>query len=193
VGRLFFSLAIFGLFVFFCLSARGQAPSSLAKEMLQTTYPEEFLFTASPENVWQALSEEIKVIPNKRILVSEADDMVLSWVELPDQTTSALKPAPKPAPVFSASRSGRTLPVATSETKTHIFTNDLAGLRETEIMEVGEDRVAVTTVIVLAAPKGSIVRFRRIYYGSHTQPRIAHSTGAFESWLATRLSKRLAP
>jgi hypothetical protein len=179
---------------FFCtLPASAQAPSSLAKEMLQTTYPEEFFFTAAPRDVWQALSEEVKLISHTRVLVSETNDLILSWVELPDQQTTAPKPKPRPATVAPANRNGQIMPEEPVAPKIPLSTNDLVRLKETEVSEVGQDRVAVTTAMIMPAPKGSIVRLRRIYYGSHTQPRIAHSTGAFECWLIGRLSGRLSP
>ena len=44
-------LALLVWIAFGGLPALGRAPSSLAKEMLQPTYPEEFFFTASPKDV----------------------------------------------------------------------------------------------------------------------------------------------
>ena len=184
-------IAFLGVLVLCGLSAQGQAPSSLAREMLQPTYPEEFFFNASPTDVWQAVSEEVKLIPSTRVLVSEGDDMVLSWAELPDQTTPSLKPKPSPVASTPDSRHGKGISAAPANPSPAALAYDPVRLKEAEVAEVGEDRVAVTTVIVMVAPKGSIIRFRRIYYGSHTQPRIAYSTGAYESWMVMRLSKRL--
>ncbi len=146
----------------------AQAPSSVAREMLQPTFPEEFSINASQSSIWRALSEEVAGTSNSRVLVSDSEDFLISWVELSDGAKNPLSSlAPKP------------------------MANGENHLMQTELKEVGGDRVAVTTVLIIPAQKGSIIRFRRIYYGTHTQPRITNSTGKYETWLMSKISTRL--
>ncbi len=162
IGRLLVALC--------CLLGGGsQSYGQMPKELLQRTFPEEFLVEAAPSEVWRALGDLVRAEPGSRVLISEASDLLFSWVEcgplpLGSPTTTRTPPA-KPQ---SAER-----------------------LRQAEVAEVGPDMVALTTVFIKATPKGSRIRFRRIYYGSRTQPLIAHSSGAYEIRLAQKIAQKL--
>ncbi|GEM_PF-3121671 len=137
--------------------------------MLQPTKPEEFALNAQPRIVWESLLEQIKATPNAKILATEPDNMMVSWIEQPNAGGAPAKLKKKKGAAFT----------------------DWDQLSAAEATEAGNDRVAITTALVASAPSGSLLRFRRVYYGIRTQPRIAYSSGAYESLLTSRLSEKL--
>ena len=192
------TLGILSASVFPVISVFGEPPLSLARGMLTQTYNEEYVFPVQPNDLWRAASEEVQGIEHIRILVSDTNDLVLSWVELSDTNSAPVKAKSKPPSdtSYTAAEPGRGMTPAknannSTSPKPHVPPKDLPGLHEAELSEVGEDKVALTTVMITPTAKGSMIRFRRIYYGRHTQPGIAYSTGAYENWLAGKLADRL--
>ena len=62
---------------------------------------------------------------------------------------------------------------------------------ESEVSEVGEGGIAITTVCVRPRSKGSLMRLRRVYYGRLTQPNMVHSRGIFANFFQGLVTQEL--
>lgn len=170
-----FAISYFSVAAFLAIDVHAQ----VAKEMLQPTRPEEFIVNSDVNTLWQVLTNKVATCAGVRILVTDSDDHIVSWIE-PNLASLA---TPKKAAQKSQSRPNASL----------LMQVDREGLRQAEVTEVGPDAISLTTAFVRARGNLSVIRLRRIYYGSRTQPKSAHSSGAYESWLADAVLSGFPP
>lgn len=140
-----------------------------ANEMLHPCLPEEYEYSAQPQRVWQ-VAAEIATIRNKgHFLVRDSDDLIISWVERLNTTRDK-----------SATVAGSHDPAAMSK------------LSQSEVSDVGEGGMAVTTIYIRPAGEGSLMSIRRVYYGRLTQPIMVHSRGDFANFFQGLVAQEVA-
>ncbi len=137
-------------------------------EMLQPILPEEYEYKVPPQRVWQATADVVGSRTNCQILVRDKDDFILSWIDYLHKTVEGSEKA------TDNHQSGKTEEFSKSE-----------------ISEVGEDGIAITTVCIRPRIKGSLMRIRRVYYGSMTQPMMVHSRGVFANFFKELVAQKL--
>ena len=143
----------------------------VADEMLAPILSQEYTYYEQPQHVWQAASDIIDSHMTSikgRVLVRDPDNFTISWFE----------------------RLGRTLEYREKATN-DLKSDKTKPFYESEVLEVGEGGVAITTVCIRKRNNGSLMRIRRVYYGPLTQPRMAHSRGVFAKLFQELVNKEL--
>ena len=138
----------------------------ISEEQLQPCLSDECIYSASPQEVWHAAADVVAGRPDKHILVNDADNRVISWVEH-----------------LSVEQDGR-----------RIDSRDHSGAKnsgDAEIEEVGEGGVAISTIVVRPWNDSTLMRLRRVYYGRLTQPMFVHSRGDFADLFQEQVAQRL--
>jgi len=143
----------------------------VAKEMLEPIFPQEYLYTVHPQNVWNAASDIVdsRITRIKgRVLVRDSNNFIISWVE----------------------QVGITLEDREKLTNDH-KSDKIRPIHECEVLEVGAEGVAITTVSIRNRHGGSLMRVRRVYHGRLTQPRMVHSRGVFANLFQKLVNQEL--
>lgn len=143
-----------------------------AKEQLQPFWPETYLYATSPAEAWVAVKKAVDLHVGQygRVLVKDSDNQIVTWVEHlevgPDAGRRRKKKDPEESPFVI--------------------------LRRSEVKEVGDGGLAITTVMLSPFGEGSKMRVRRSYYGRLTCPLMVHSRGEFAHLFHDLVSKELA-
>ncbi len=140
----------------------------VADEMLYPALPEEYSFSTNPQRVWQSAKEVVTELSQAQLLASDSDGMIMSWVEKIQAISEKIQDIPAADAVLSPEQ-----------------------LKQFEVKEVGDGATAVTTIYVRAMETGALMRIRRVYYGTLTQPMLAHSRGGFAKNFVEKLKAKL--
>ncbi len=156
------------VFVVSAVQAESKENFGVGEEMLQPIMPEEYAYSLPPHQVWQAADHIVATRIKAQILVKDSSNLILSWFE---RFETAIEDQEKDV--------GSNKP----DKKRQIF--------ETQLSEVGEGGMAITTVCVRPRSRGSLMRIRRVYYGPRTQPEMVHSRGVFANYFHELVSQKL--
>ncbi len=137
-----------------------------AKEQLQPCLPEEFMFSHSPQEVWQAAANVVTTRLNGKVLVIDPNGGIVSWIE-------SLKSDPD------------------KRRKRRRKQNVVERPQEIEVLDVGDGGKAITTVYIGPGIEGALMRVRRVFYGKFTQPTMVHSRGDFAEHFHKLVAKEL--
>lgn len=140
----------------------------VAEEMMQPILSEEYSYPDNPQQVWQAAADIVDSRIKCQVLVNDSNDLVISWIE---HLGTMLEDSEKVADIHDA--------------------DEMKDFFESEVSEVGEGGTAITTVCVRPRSNGSLMRIRRIYYGSKTQPNMVHSRGVFANFFQGLVAQEL--
>jgi len=164
---------IYFLIIFFPFVATTGCRGNLgvAKEMLEPILPQEFECPYPSHETWQAVTTVVdsRITRFKgHVLVEHPMSFTISWIERLNTKSD------------------------NDEELVGNYESDQARrLHESEIFEVGETGIAITTVNLRETVNGSLMRVRRVYYGPLTQPRMVHSRGFFASLFQDLVNREL--
>lgn len=159
------------IFLLFAATTSYAGNLGVAKEMLEPILPQEFEYTDQPQNVWQAVFDVVDsriTLTKGRVLAKDSVSHTISWIEQLDATLGEIDNS------ADDHKSGKGRP-----------------LHESEVLEVGQGGIAITTVSVRERSNGSLMRIRRVYYGRLTQPRMVHSRGFFANLFQDLVNQKL--
>ena len=149
--------------------AEGEGNLDVAEEMMQPILSEEYSYPEQPQYVWQAAADIVDSRIKCQILVRDSNNLVISWIE---HLYATLEDSEKVGDIHKS--------------------DEMKDFFESEVSEVGEGGTAITTICVRPKSNGSLMRMRRIYYGSKTQPNMVHSRGVFANYFQVLIKQELS-